>query len=102
MIHSINTVKDFIRNSTYVIDESPKRRIIEEDKEPAFKRRRIIRTPCDKIHDFCMNTKYKCCICMDRRMVEELYDGYVDGIGFIKNKQRHEHYCMSCKEKCQN
>jgi hypothetical protein len=78
-----------------------KKRQIKEDEESSSKRKRFNRIPCNGIHDLCMNSKYKCCICMDKRIFEELYDGYVDGVGYVKNKTRFEHYCSSCKDKCQ-
>lgn len=54
---------------------------------------------CDGVHDSCMNTRHKCCICMDKRPLELLYEGYVDGKGIKKLIPRNQHYCPSCKEK---
>lgn len=48
------------------------------------KRRRILRTPCDN----CMNDRYKCCICMDKRSFNFLYEAYVDGVGICKTIKR--------------
>lgn len=54
---------------------------------------------CDGIHDSCMNTRHKCCICMDKRPLDFSYEGYVDGKGYKKCNSRNQYYCPSCKEK---
>lgn len=64
--------------------------------EPSRKRR-CIRTLCNGVHDSCMNDRYKCCICMDKRPIDELYNSYIDGVGYCKSINRSKYYCPSCK-----
>uniref|UniRef100_A0A6C0BEX3 Uncharacterized protein n=1 Tax=viral metagenome TaxID=1070528 RepID=A0A6C0BEX3_9ZZZZ len=96
VINNVNTVQDFVARSSYVPVNYNKN---DSSDEKLHKRRRIHRTPCDGSHDSCMNDKYKCCICMDKRQIDWFYEGYVDGVGVVKNKSRAEHYCPSCKSK---
>lgn len=98
LIHSVNQLSDFKSNYVHICNTNKEKRK-DEDDEPLNKRRRIIRTPCNGIHDLCMNSKYKCCICMDKRPIDEKYDGYTDGVGYTKFKCRSDGYCPSCKEK---
>lgn len=62
--------------------------------------KRIKRFHCSGIHDECMNEKYKCCICMDKREIQDSYPGYIDGYGECNSKCRSADYCPSCKSKC--
>lgn len=41
-----------------------------------------------------------CCACSDLRPgnKDQLYRAYVDGLGFVGNASRWEHYCPACKE----
>lgn len=58
----------------------------------------------DNSHISCSNKKYKCCICKDLRdckIIVNSYDGYLDDVGFVKNKTRWEHYCPECKATCE-
>lgn len=98
LMYSANQLSDPNSDHVNVCNSNKKKR---EDKDDKLlnKRQRIIRTSCNDIHDFCMNSIYKCCICMDKRIFEDLYNGYIDGIGYTKFKCRSDGYCPSCKEK---
>lgn len=65
--------------------------------EPSRKRKVSQRMTCHDFHDDCMNTIYKCCLCMDKRPIEDSYRRYVDGVGEVFDAKRYEFYCSSCK-----
>lgn len=53
---------------------------------------------CTSFHEKCMLDN-KCCLCNDKRFCNLNnvgYDGYIDGIGFVRNKSRSDFYCTSC------
>jgi hypothetical protein len=60
-------------------------------------------TKHEDIHNSCSNQKHKCCLCKDIRCCKinvNSYDGYIDDVGFVKNKKRWEHYCPECRVAC--
>ena len=59
---------------------------------------------CENFHDNCeLKESPGCCYCVDKRPYPSngLYDGYVYGIGVIKNIKRHDMYCPACKLYCE-
>jgi hypothetical protein len=54
---------------------------------------------CKKSHDKCENSCAKCCFCYDTRpyLEEGKYCGYIDGVGYVMNKNRWDFYCRACK-----
>jgi hypothetical protein len=54
---------------------------------------------CSTLHNKCFLDN-KCCLCRDKRICNLKnvgYDGYIDGIGFVKNKDRWDFYCQTCR-----
>lgn len=52
---------------------------------------------CSDYHDLCLNDKWKCCACMDKRIHEVSYKRYVDGKGVLFDGCRNDFYCSNCK-----
>lgn len=50
---------------------------------------------CKESHDKCLLDN-KCCFCEDKRYYSDYYDGYIDSVGYVKNKKRWEFYCETC------
>ena len=56
---------------------------------------------CVTFHDQCEN-KIPCCFCKDLRPRSQngLYEGYIDTVGLVYDRKRHDFYCPTCKKNC--
>jgi len=93
-------VKNIICKKCHVKEKSKKVVKVKKQKDEQYMK--FTKYLCEKCHEHCkLIDSPGCCACRDLRSFKynNLYDGYIDGIGYVKeHKTRWNDYCPSCKD----